>query len=57
MKDWGLLKYYFRMLVTRLRREMKNSVNVGLTDIRTEILITLEVLEDQYLEVDVKWML
>ena len=32
----------------------ENSVNVGLTDIRTELLITLEVLEDEYLELDVK---
>ena len=42
MKDWGLLKYYSRMLVTRLRREMKNSVIVGLIDLRNEQLITVE---------------
>ena len=35
----------------------ENSVNVGLTDIRTEHLITLEVLEDEYLDVGMKLML
>ena len=34
----------------------ENSVNVGLTDVRTELLIALEVLQDEYLEVDVKLM-
>ena len=34
----------------------KNSVNVGLTDIRAELLVTLEVLEDEYFEVDVNLM-
>ena len=35
----------------------ENLVNVGLRDIKTELLITLEVLEDEYLEVGLKLML
>ena len=56
-KDWRYISVKFLDVSYMIENGDENSVNVGLTDVRTELLITLEALEVEYLEVDVKLML